>query len=84
MKSDYNGLVEQNEMNQSVDENFNTEYVTQNPIVMNLICIAYKNKNSVDDLQHVQVMDFDNNVMVSQGLKSACEEAPILSTRIVL
>jgi hypothetical protein len=24
MKSDYNGLVEQSEMNQSVDENFNT------------------------------------------------------------
>jgi hypothetical protein len=25
MKSDYNGLVEQCEKNQSVDENFNTE-----------------------------------------------------------
>jgi hypothetical protein len=25
MKSDYNGLVEQSEMNQSIDENFNTE-----------------------------------------------------------
>jgi hypothetical protein len=24
MKSDYNGLVEQSEMNQSIDENFNT------------------------------------------------------------
>jgi hypothetical protein len=26
MKSDYNGLVEQSEMNQSVDENFNNEF----------------------------------------------------------
>jgi hypothetical protein len=27
MKSDYNGLVEQCEVNQSVDENFNTETI---------------------------------------------------------
>jgi hypothetical protein len=27
MKGDYNGLVEQSEMNQSVDENFNSGHV---------------------------------------------------------
>jgi hypothetical protein len=33
MKSDYNGLVKQSEMNQSVDENFNT--ISHPIIVMN-------------------------------------------------
>jgi hypothetical protein len=43
MKSDYNGLVEQSEKNQSVDENFNTShsyfltYVLVPYVVMELI-----------------------------------------------
>jgi hypothetical protein len=48
-------------------------------VVMNLICIAYEKNHGVDALHHVQAMNFENNLIVSQGLKSACEEAPILS-----
>jgi hypothetical protein len=43
MKSDYNGLVEQSEMNQSVDENFNNipapTPVTSATVLVTIVCL---------------------------------------------
>jgi hypothetical protein len=54
MKSDYNGLVEQSEINQSVDENFNTGFLDITHVSMSVLikCMYFVPLKGSDVMYH--------------------------------